>query len=1227
MKNRAGGSIMLSRRSFLGHLSVASACAWGQAASPLSIGEALASIFEGGAGSHLSPDRWKTFGRIAVHRLKYSVLIEDGFAVHDEVQASCDFSFSARAPEGAEEVQIWAGIRCRDRDNRYVFALRGGNNDDLYLARYAPDGQARFLGFAPLDFHPVPGTWYKLRAVAEGNRIQIFLNQEKLPRLSVRDDTALWDEGGVALGGGWLPAEFRDVSMKPLSATAAAEVEQSGDRTLQPAPDDKAQRRMQQRSAYRPVVIGALREPRIEHSLNGEWLFLPDQELMAAAHPQAEACDDSSWHVMDVPDFWTPTLTWLHGETGFPELSGISATKGMSDRLWEAELKRLDGYTFDWRQTASGWYRQHIEIPAATSGRRFELCFDAIAKVAEVWVNGTKVGSHVGMFGEVRCDITSAIHPGRNVVAVHVRGRLKSEESNQVEGVAVTVEVTAAMLKSLAHGMYRDEAGGIWQPAKLVVTRETWIEDIYTKPRLDGLDFDVSIGGRLTDRRTLSVDYSIRSVNDGAILYDAHGAEQTFSAEEVFHVSTPKLAPKLWSPGEPNLYSLELTLLADGEALDRRTVSFGFRTFEVRDGKLQLNGKPFWLRGADHFPHAIRPNDAALARRFMQLAREGNVVATRSHTAPFTETWLQAADEAGIAVSFEGTWPWLMLEGEPPSDELIEDWSKEFLALVRKHRNHPSIVFWTVNNEMKFETLDRSRPALLQGKWEILSTMVKALRTADPTRPIVCDSSYTRKSIGSEYENLVLPEGYDDGDIDDAHRYPGWYEPSFFHYFKGEFGKELSYPGRPLISQELSTGYPRNDDGHACRFYLFKHYTPQSLVGYEAYENRNPAIFLKRQALITKELAEAIRRTNRDECSGILHFAYVTWFKDVWNVESIRPFATYDALKLALEPVLVSAELYGRHFYAGSKQQVRVCIANDAEDARDLPASELEWRVAVGEREITSGTIEFAPVAYYSNQWREFTLALPAIASAQRLNAQLRLCLKVNGAVRSENAYNIVVASNAWAWPAQSGRAVIVDGRGEIPEALQKLGVHSTGSLRDLKVNEIAIVADGERALRNAETASALQAHAARGGNVLVFNGGTQLAGLFPTSIGGYRALREEIATMRVPESPVFEGIDPLDLAWWRSDSTQVPGVCRGSHQLINGSSGVEALAEVISIHGYLKTPADYIRISGSPLFEMRIGAGRWISCELTLLDSAPVDPIAARILSNLLLSLSSTTH
>jgi hypothetical protein len=421
----------------------------------------------------------------------------------------------------------------------------------------------------------------------------------------------------------------------------------------------------------------------------------------------------------------------------------------------------------------------------------------------------------------------------------------------------------------------------------------------------------------------------------------------------------------------------------------------------------------------------------------------------------------------------------------------------------------------------------------------------------------------------------------------------------------------------------MSTGYPRNDDGHPARFYLFKHYTPQALVGNEAYENRNPAIFLKRQALLTKELAEAIRRTNRSECCGILHFAYLTWFNDVWDSTSIRPLETYHALKSALQPVLISAELYGRHFYAGSNLAIRACIVNDAENGLALPASQAGWEIKVGDEVIASGFSEVEQVPYYSNKWINLSIPIPFTLQSPRVDASLRMSLKVNDTLYSENSYDIVLATSGWASGDAWSRAVLIDPKNAVARSMQKDHLRVSSSLRGLKLNDIAVLATADEILRVPENVTLLKQFVNSGGRVLLLNTGERLVQLFPDQVTGFRSHAGEIAAMHIPESSAFDGLDPLDLAWWELGGGATPQVCRGSYQIDSGRQDVRVLADAIDLHGYLNAPGDFAGVYGSPLLEMRMGEGRIVASEMMVLEASPYDPIAGKLFSNLIRMLS----
>jgi hypothetical protein len=1146
-------------------------------------------------------------------------------------------TFKARVPADAEQVQIWAGFRAYNRFDRYVLGLKGGLQDDLYLSRMGYMGTDELLSLTQLDFHPETGKWYEFKIEVCGNRIRVFLNNETLPRIDVVDNNAnLSPSGGVTLGGGWIEAEFDDLKIEALQPTALNNISATV-YTFGPTTQQKETKRQTERAAYKPVSVSALNQDRMEVSLDGNWLFIPDYEVKDVAAQAQPATVDENWHVMSVPNFWNPIRIWLHGETmgKFP--------KGVSDTYYQKETDRCQAYTFDFRKTKAAWYRQWVELPAGIEAKTSELVFDAVSKMADVYVNGRLVTKHVGMFGEIKADVSGLLKPGKNLVAVYVTkeyantdatettqpdyysiARLDEdpEKKKQLEAVAA---VTTKTLKDIAHGFYGDNPAGIWQPVALVISNPVKVEDVFIKPTLEGATFDVTLKNHSNKKAKYNLLTDIVDNQTQALFYSETSIkkiELKAGEERIITYTVKGLNPRLWTPQSPNLYDFKFKLATDkGQVEDVLTVRSGFRTFESKNGLFYLNNVPYWLRGANHTPFALAPNDLKLANSFYQIMKAGNMDVTRTHTTPYNKLWIDAADVNGIGISHEGTWPWLMINESMPSKELIDMWADEYLSLLKKYRNHPSILFWTINNEMKFYDNEPDM-ARRREKMGIISDVVKRMREIDPTRPISFDSNY-RRNVKKQGEAFY--EGIDDGDIDDVHAYINWYDHTVFKQFKGEFQRAHKHPDRPLISQEMSTGYPNNETGHAVRAYTLIHQNPQTLVGYEAYAFGNPNAFLKVQSFITGELAEALRRSN-DKMSGVLHFALLTWFRNVYDADNIEPYPTYYAMQRALQPILATAELWGRHFYAGDKLPVRVCIVNDLENGCDLQPAILHWWIeSENGQQITSGKQNIPVVKNYERYWLTPEITIPNNIPANKLNAKLKLRLTEAGKQVSVNEYDILLAKKEWTQVVAADKKIALVDNNNTTEALNLLGVKydKMSNIADaLKVKADLVILAGITK-PSGDEAKAVRSYIAKGGKVLALNSEEASQTLFPEHIAGWiKPTEGDIANMEIPESPVFDDIDVLELRYFNDNKREVPTVCYSALK-VNRNANLEELANQTKIHGYIdgemQKRSDYVKtIKGFPIIKITDGKGEAIVSTMAT-DKTATDPVAGRLLSNMI--------
>jgi len=150
--------------------------------------------------------------------------------------------------------------------------------------------------------------------------------------------------------------------------------------------------------------------------------------------------------------------------------------------------------------------------------------------------------------------------------------------------------------------------------------------------------------------------------------------------------------------------------------------------------------------------------------------------------------------------------------------------------------------------------------------------------------------------------------------------------------------------------------------------------------------------------------------------------------------------------------------------------------------------------------------------------------------------------------------------------------------------------------------------------LTSVET-SQLTQFLSQGGHVLLLHPGKLLPTLFPDQVKSYQAKEGEIVTMHIPESPVFSGMEPLDISWFDRGGRQLPIACTGVYQLARRTE-VVGLADQCDLNGYLGDLSNITKISGTPLVEIHYGKGLLLSSELNL-ESGLVDPISKRLLTN----------
>ena len=436
--------------------------------------------------------------------------------------------------------------------------------------------------------------------------------------------------------------------------------------------------------------------------------------------------DQKSWETVSVPHDW--------------------AISGPFDKKWdlqrvaieqngEKEATEKSGRSGALPWIGEGHYKRLFEIPQGFDGHA-ELVFDGAMAEPTVSVNGQRAGYWAYGYNTFRIDITPYIKKGENLLEVD--------------------------LKNLEESSRWYPGAGIYRPVKLVLTPKIHIDDWSICARTIDVNLQKNVANvevNVNVENAKDADPSMRMIIS---LTDAGGrvvaARSVVSfGEGAICRTLPVPSPQLWSPESPYLYTLTVSIRKDGKDFDQKSIKTGLRTVRVSKEKgFQLNGVTRKLKGVclhhDLGPLGAAVNKAALIRQIKILKEMGCDAIRTAHNMP-SQLQMDVCDSLGMMVMAESFDMWQYPKCKNGYARFFDEWAeKDITNLVKANRNHPSIVMWSIGNEIPEQNSEVGRQISVR-----LQGLCHAL---DPTRPVTQGMDRAEQALKSGMAQTMDVPGF-----------------------------------------------------------------------------------------------------------------------------------------------------------------------------------------------------------------------------------------------------------------------------------------------------------------------------------------------------------------------------------------------------------------------------------------------------------------------------------
>lgn len=419
-------------------------------------------------------------------------------------------------------------------------------------------------------------------------------------------------------------------------------------------------------------------------SLDGEWLFRLDPEC---------AGGDAKWFSADVP---------------FKDAIKVPGA-------WQAQGYGSDTDKLHHSYDGKAWYRREVPIPSDWAGKRVFLCIGGVHRYAEVWVNGARLGEHIGYLSPFEYEITRHARPGTNAtIAVCVDSRQRWD----IDCLTGCFDIIDEMFT---------QWGGIWGHVTLEARNAAWLTDLFvqTKAAPALCTVTAALAGDKTSADAVTLQILAK---DGRVAASSRlGFDRAKDTDAALKIAIEIPDAQLWSPDMPYLYTARLSLMKGSTTVDQIETRFGVREIEIRGNACFLNGKKVFLHGYGDdsvYPQTMAaPSDRQFYLQRLKVAKEYGFNYVRHHSTILPPEYYDATDEAGMFVSAEFPIAYMQYY-QKAKGPAVELYKSEWSAAIARLRNHPSIFNWCMGNEL----------------WEgtpLGPDLYAMARRLDPTRPVI----------------------------------------------------------------------------------------------------------------------------------------------------------------------------------------------------------------------------------------------------------------------------------------------------------------------------------------------------------------------------------------------------------------------------------------------------------------------------------------------------------